>query len=179
MRGLTKAVAVAVLVGALVGCRHKPEQAAPVEPADSSAPIPEPPPGAGLAGVNLPLSQLLGSERLSRPTGTPRTEQVFAALEVAGLALTGRTQVLGRTIGASFCEIAHTSVGVVFSVCEFKDGPSAEAGREYSSRAFGKALPDRVLLINKKTLLTITPARAPAAEGDAKKGAAAFERLSG
>ena len=175
---VTVMVAVAMVM-ATAGCKRNAEPpAGPLSVAASA--IAQTPPGGGLEGVNRPLSQLLGTERLSRPTGTPRAEQVFSALQRAGLTLTGQTQVLGRVIGASYCENAHTSAGVVFSVCEFKDTATAEQGREYSLRAFGKALPNRRLLINIKTLLTIAaPAGVVAAQSESEKGAAVFEGVSG
>jgi len=176
-RGLAVMVA-AGLVTSVLGCEHK---SRPVTEASSSAvgAGAGSPPGGGLDGVNAPLFQLLGSERQSRPTGTPRTEVVFSALEQSGLTLTGQTQVLGRVIGASYCENAHTPAGVVFSVCEFKDSATAKEGRAYSLRTFGKALPGRRLLINEKTLLTIAaPAGLASAQRESEKGAVVFAGLS-
>ena len=152
MRLLKWAVTGALMAGAF-GCKTKSD---PPPAVAAPAAIPGPPEGVGLDGVNMPISQLLGTERQSRPSDTPTAEQVFSAFEKGGLTLADKTQVLGRTIGASFCENAHTPAGVVFSVCEFSDTVTATKGRDYSLRTFGKALPDRDLLVKGKTLLTIT-----------------------
>lgn len=175
-RGLSLVATAALLMGA-VGCKRKFDAPPEVAPPASTA---RPPEGVGLDGVNMPVSQLLGTERESRPTGTPKTEQVFAAFQQAGLTLTNKTQVLGRTIGARFCENAHTPSGVVFSVCEFNDAATASRGRDYSLRTFGKALPDRDLLIKDKTLLTITRGKSDdGTKAESVKASHIFQGLSG
>ena len=60
-------------------------------------------------------------------------------------------------LGANFCENARTDKGVVLSVCEFKDEETLVKGRAYSVKTFSTALPNRSLLANRKTLLTINP----------------------
>ena len=187
MRVLKWVVAVALMGGA-VGCKSKTESKAENDrssaiAAPGAAPpssVPGPPEGVGLDGVNMPISQLLGTERQSRPSDTLSAEQVFSAFEKGGLTLADKTQVLGRTIGASFCENAHTPAGVVFSVCEFKDAATATKGRDYSLRTFGKALPDRDLLIKQKTLLTITRGGPGGpAQTESKTATQIFQGLSG
>jgi len=131
-----------------------------------STPVAEPPapvaqapaaPGMGMDGVTKPLLQLLADEKTNRPSGTPNAEAVFAALDQAGIHTKDPSQVLGRTVGAAFCENAHTADGVVVSVCEYKDADTLAKGRAYSEKTFAKALPNRALLSNKNTLLTINP----------------------
>lgn len=114
-------------------------------------------------GVNKPLLQLLADEKTNRPSDTPSAESVFAALDKAGIHTQDPSQVLGRTVGAAFCENAHTAQGMVVSVCEFKDADTLAKGRAYSQKTFAQALPNRSLVSNKKTLLTINPPDASAA----------------
>jgi len=131
----------------------------PTVPAASTAP------GGGMDGVTKPLLQLLADEKTNRPSGTPSAETVFAALDKAGIHTQDPSQVLGRMVGAAFCENAHTAEGVVVSVCEYKDADTLARGRAYSEKTFAKALPNRALVSNKNTLLTLNPPDAsPAAK---------------
>jgi len=116
------------------------------------------PPGVGTDGMTKPLFQVLADEKAHRPAGTPHAEALFDALDKGGVVMQGRAQVLGRTVGAAYCENAHTGQGVVVSVCEFGDAGALAAGRAYSERTFARALPGRVLVSNRNTLLTINPA---------------------
>lgn len=126
------------------------------------------PPGVGMDGVTKPLLRVLADENAHRPGGTPGGDALFDALDKAGIAMQGRSQVLGRTVGAAFCENAHTPQGIVVSVCEFTDAGALAKGRAYSEKAFATALPDRVFVVSKNTLLTINPpaGTAPAAQID-------------
>jgi hypothetical protein len=115
------------------------------------------PPGVGMTGVTTPIMNLLRDERAARPTDTVAVEAVFAAVTKAGIPTHDQTQVLARTLGASFCENAQTDQGVVLIVCEFKNADTLTQGRAYSLKAFGNALPNRHLLANRNTLLTVNP----------------------
>ena len=126
-------------------------------PAPEAAPAPTTPPGGGMDGVTKPLMQVLSDEKDHRPSDTPSAEAIFAALDKGGIPTQDATQVMGRMVGAAFCENAHTAQGIVVSVCEFNDADTLTKGRAYSQKAFATALPNRVLLVNKKTLLTINP----------------------
>lgn len=142
-------------LGAAAGCHREPS---PPPPGPAAAPVSATvPPGVGMDGVTKPLLQVLADEKAHRPGGTPRGDALFDALDKAGIAMQGRSQVLGRTVGAAFCENAHTPQGIVVSVCEFADAGALAKGRAYSAKAFATALPNRVLVANKNTLLTINP----------------------
>lgn len=142
----------ALALWALMGVAACHRGAPPAAPAASNTA-----PAGGMDGVTTPLLQLLTNEKTNRPAGTPSAETVFAALDKAGIHTQDPSQVLGRMVGAAFCENAHTHEGVVVSVCEFKDADTLARGRAYSEKTFGKALPNRSLVSNKKTLLTINP----------------------
>lgn len=129
-------------------------------------------------GVTKPLMVLLGEERTNRPTDTPTAEAVFAAAKQAGVPTSDPEQVLARLLGASFCENARSDRGIVIGVCEFKDNDTLVTGRAYSERTFGKSMPNRSLLANRKTLLTINPPdNTPASKAQVETIASAFARL--
>jgi hypothetical protein len=131
-----------------------------------------------MQGITKPVMDVMNEERTSRPTGTPTAEAVFAAAAQAGVPTSDAAQVLARLLGASYCENARTARGVVLSVCEFKDLDTLSRGRAYSQRTFAKPLPNRTLLANRKTLLTINPPdQSPAVQAEVKAIAGAFAKL--
>jgi hypothetical protein len=131
-----------------------------------------------MQGITKPVMDVMSEERTSRPTGTPTAEAVFAAAKQAGVPTSDAAQVLARLLGASYCENARTTRGVVLSVCEFKDVDTLDRGQAYSQKTFAKALPNRTLLTNRKTLLTINPPdQSPAVQAEVKAIAGAFARL--
>jgi hypothetical protein len=136
------------------------------------APAPTPPP-VDPEMFRLPLAARLDREARARPTGTPRVEEVLAALERGGLTLQGAQQVLASTVGASYCQSAATPGGVAVAVCEYSAEDVARRGLEYSHRTFDRLIPGRRLLLNRKTLLTVTGA----AETEARTAAAIFASL--
>jgi hypothetical protein len=123
--------------------------------------------------VRLPLPARLQREAQARPTGTPRAEEVMAALERGGLALEGHQQVLASTVGAAYCTSAVTPKGVAVAVCEYPAEDQARRGLEYSHRTFDRLIPGRRLLLNRKTMLTMTGA----ADADATAAARIFTAL--
>jgi hypothetical protein len=144
---------------------------APSHPTDEA-------PGEGMNGITKPIMELLSEERANRPSGTPAAEAVFAAAKQAGVPTSDQAQVLARMLGASYCENARTAKGVVLSVCEFKDPATLAKGQAYSEKTFAKALPNRSLLANRKTLLTINPPdETSAVKAEVKTVADAFARL--
>ena len=127
-------------------------------PASAPALAAEPTIDAETAG--LPLVARLEREARARPTGTPSVEAVMAALERGGLALAERQQVLASTVHAAYCTIAVTPRGAALSVCEYAAEDSARRGLEYSHQVFDRLIPGRRLLLNRKTMLTMTGAGA-------------------
>ena len=140
-------------------------------PAPAPAPPPAPP-GVDPAMSALPLLERLAREASARPTGTLRAEEVLAALERGGLTLRKTQQVLASTVGAAYCTSSATSRGVAVAVCEYPAEAVARRGLEYSHRVFDRLIPDRRLLLNRKTMLTVT-----GADADAKRAADIFAAL--
>jgi tetratricopeptide (TPR) repeat protein len=104
-----------------------------------------------LAG-NL-FGQLAGEAR-QRVAGTPRIEELVAALRGAGVELKDPQQGLGATIKARYCSATMAKSGAGFSMCEF-DGPQAlAAGKEIAERQYA-AIPDRSFHVNENTLLIL------------------------
>lgn len=124
------------------------------------------------------LGDKLQVEQRDRPVGTPKAEDVYAAFEKAGFALTEKQQHVASVFGAKFCLGAKTDNDMAFSVCEYADEAAAKAGRETSLKALA-VVPNRDILVNKKTTLTVRQpaAKTPASEASAKKAAQVFSTL--
>jgi hypothetical protein len=125
------------------------------------------------ANAQLPLVARLEREARTRPTGTPRAEEVLAAFARNGIPVEGAMQVLASTVGAAYCTSAGTPQGLAIAVCEFPAEALARQGLEYSHRTFDALIPGRRLLLNRKTLLTVTGAP----DAEAKKAAEIFAAL--
>lgn len=146
-----------------------PASAAPVASGASSAPSPDrtvPIPSGKPLGVTL--GDMLVSERESRPTGTPRGEDVFALFGKNGVAVQEAKQHLGAPVGARYCMGGVTESGLSMSVCEYVDAAAAEAGKAMSTKAFEK-IPNRAIAIKKSTTLTILGTSSPASAAESKK----------
>jgi len=104
---------------------------------------------------DVPLADRLAHEAENRPERALRADAVFSALRAAGVPLVRTRQVLGETLGASYCETSLTDKGTALAVCEFSDDASAERGRDLSRALFDKLIRNRVLAVNGQTLLTV------------------------
>lgn len=138
-------------------------------PLASSAPSPErtvPIPSGKPLGATL--GDMLVNERESRPTGTPRGEDVFALFGKNGVAVQDAKQHLGAPVGARYCTGGTTESGLSMSVCEYVDAAAAEAGKTMSAKAFEK-IPNREIAIKKSTTLTILGTASPASAAESKK----------
>lgn len=121
------------------------------------------------------LSQRLRGESEVRPTGTPRAEDVLAALATAGIQVKGVKQYLGSTVQASFCMGGQTTSRLAIAVCEYSDEQAAMRGRTYSLEKFRGIAPSRAILVNRKTTLTLSGSSSSAADGaEAKSVQAVF-----
>ena len=131
---------------------------------------------SGSSEATPPLSVRLAREAAARPTDTPRTEDVLAALQGAGLVLGEQRQYLGATSGARYCFSARSLRGVQLSVCEFSDEASATQGR---GRVLGaRPPPGRTVLLNRATTLLVQPPEGSAgAAVEARVAAEAFSKL--
>jgi hypothetical protein len=173
----------------VAGCK-KSEPAPPAPSAEPPAAAPPPaassaaaaPSSSGTPENALPtsiagLSQRLSMESSRRPPGDPSADAVFEAFSKAGVTLLEMKQHLASPYAANYCMEGHTANGVYADVCEFSEAEKANASKEVSTKAFA-AVPNRTLLVRKKTLLTIrqgSPGPKDAAE--AKAMTAAFTKL--
>jgi len=148
-----------LLVATLVAACHREKPAPEAPPVDPEM-------------INLPLGARLAREAGARPTGTPRAEEVLAALARGGLTVEGQKQVLASTVGAAYCASAGTPRGLAVAVCEYPAEAAARQGMEYSHRVFDRLIPGRRLLVNRKTLLTVT-----GADDEARRAAEIFAAL--
>jgi len=149
----------AACVGA-AGCSKYAEAPAVVARAVKTGPSAEVP---ATQPAQIALFTTLAEEKAGRPTGTPSTDVVIDALSQAGLPLEQRKQFLGKLIGAHYCEGGRTTGGLGVSICEFNDAPGAIAGKAPSEKSFGKLFPNREIVVNKKTILTIVEPQKTAA----------------
>jgi hypothetical protein len=107
--------------------------------------------------VPVTLFERLSREASQRAPGALRPEDVKEALVRAGIALDGWQQVLGSTVGASFCMAGHTQRGLGVALCEYPDDAHAARGLAYSRATFDRLIPHRQLAIKHNTLLTVAP----------------------
>jgi hypothetical protein len=75
-------------------------------------------------------------------------------------------------VGAAYCTSAGTANGLAVAVCEYPEEEAARKGMEYSHRVFDRLIPGRRLLVNRKTMLTVT-----GADDEARRAAAIFAAL--
>jgi len=161
-------------------CAKKSAEEAPT-PIASATPVPTVTAAAAASVPPLPTAALglferLAKERASRPTATPRADEVIGAITKAGVKLDDESQVYAATVKASYCEAAKGS-DVFVSVCEYAGEAEAQAGRDYSAKTFA-AIANRQIYVNKKTTLTIGQATpSPKGDADTKRAAAAFAKL--
>jgi hypothetical protein len=142
-------------------------------PAAPAAAAPGDPPA-----VRLTLIERLTSEAAQRPAARPRAEEVLTALAGQGVATTGWKQVLGSPVGACYCMAGQTAGGLGLAVCEYESPAAAAAGRERSQALFDRLIPNRVLTVNRTTLLTLTrPTAEPAIAAEAQRLATLFASL--
>ena len=120
------------------------------------------------------IGAILATEGSSRPTGTPRAEDVFALFARNGVAVQDQKQHLGAPVGARYCMGGTTESGVALSVCEYVDAAAAEAGKALSTKAFAQ-MANRDIAIRKSSTLTILAT--PATRAEAKKLFSWFEQI--
>lgn len=130
-----------VAFAGLAGCDKKPaatnetpvSAAAPVVPAAA----PSPAPAASVASPNESLMGRLTREAQSRPTIQPTADDVLAAFERSGAPVARRQQSLGATYDAAYCTGGTTNdQSLAFTVCEYPDATTAQAGRDHSHVIF-------------------------------------------
>ena len=180
---------VCVISGALfaAGCKAKSEppagepakaSTATVAAANATPPSTLPAPGSPASRPVLTLGDRLEVERDRKVEGTPKAEDVYAAFEKAGLALSEKKQHVARVFGAQYCLGAKGAGDTAFSVCEYDSPENAATGRETSKKAF-EVVPNRELVLNKKTILTVRqpPVKTAESEATSKKAREIFAKL--
>jgi hypothetical protein len=147
-------------------CERSPAQTSSPPVAEVTPPVPRLPPE---------LLLRLAGEREERPTGTPLAQDVFTALQGAGLRLDQPVQHLGAPFGARYCS-STKSEGLRYTVCEYH---TEEAADEHSHKGLTPAAgAKQEVLRNGKTLLWVLhPQPSPETETEARRAATAFESL--
>ncbi len=121
-----------------------------------SRPTPLPEPAAAPAPLSTPVATQptpvrdvralvgkLGFEADHRPKAGVTAEQLFDALDGAGVKLTSRTQYVGEIMKAAFCAGGRTSEGLVVAMCEYGNDREAAAGLAYMNSTFSFATATR------------------------------------
>lgn len=123
-------------------------------PQRSDAPTARP----SMTTLGSDVLQSLAAEKRGR-TPTPLTaERVVASFAKEGVEVQPLKQGLGGPIGASYCAMSLTRDGVAFTLCEFADDATAEAGRKRSEARWGAGNLGRTLVVNGRSLLILRPA---------------------
>ena len=151
MRTMRTSLLISLFVcGSFVGCKAR----APQAPVVATAP-------AAVAANTIPeapyihsIPETMKQEAASRPTGTPRAEDLVGALKNKGLKFSDPKQVLANKWGARYCSMTIGASGVEVMVCEFASDAAATQGRDFSTKAFG-SIANRDLHLNRKTVLTV------------------------
>ncbi|WP_394826537.1 hypothetical protein [Pendulispora albinea] len=135
---------------------------------------------AALAALaSLGLGAKLEMEAQHRPPDALKAEDVYAALERAGFAVTEKRQHVASIFGADFCLGAKGPDDLAFSVCEFATDEAAKKARRASQERLSKVVPNRESFLRKKSMLTIRqpPTKTAASEAAAGKAAQIFAAL--
>lgn len=160
---MRKASALFVTVSLLsvIGCKKKedapPPEAKPAAPAAPSKTSPD-----------LPLMDKMTYEATHRPDGGVSVDAFFAALDKAGLPVTGVKQHVAAVFGARYCS-GGIAGGVHVDLCEFDSDSDAEGSKVATDKAFA-AVPNLQHLVHKAALLSVRPETVtPETEATVKK----------
>jgi hypothetical protein len=113
---------------------------------------------------NMPIPERFQYEKETRPAdGRPRVEEVWSALEKAGLILVDKKQHLAAPFGARYCEGARavqedkTTTLLQLSVCEYISADLAKSAGEFSEQSMKQLMPTRRVHSNKRAALVMRP----------------------
>lgn len=168
-----------VLAGCfLFACEKKEKPAPAAPPATAPAPLDgKIRKSVGPSGGATNWMAQLTVEAQNRPKAALPAEDVYAAINAAGVKVEQPQQALGFPIGAKYCVKATAEGGTGVSVCEFTDEQAAAQGREVSLTKLAPAK-NRLLILRKGTLITLTTtSEPPEADVEAKKIVIALEAL--
>lgn len=162
-----------VVGGSFFGCKARAPQA-PVVAASPAVVVTN---TAREAPYIHSIPETMKQEAASRPTGTPRAEDLVGALKNQGLVFSEPKQVLANKWGARYCSMTVGASGVEVMVCEFETDAAAVQGRDFSTKAFG-SIANRDLHLNRKTVLTVLRGpSAPPVTAEAKSVSEVFAGL--
>jgi hypothetical protein len=134
--------------------------AAAAAPAAPKA-IPSVDPNAPSPGDSL--FSRLGHEAASRPKIKPNADDVYAALDKAGVGVPTRKQSLGSTYHATYCTGGYNAdASLAVDVCEYADEAAGKAGYDYSKTLF-PGMTSRTVVANKATVLVVIDQKSDAA----------------
>jgi hypothetical protein len=123
------------------------------------------------------LTERLATEARARPPGAPRLEDLVAALGRDGIVVQRTHQVLAGTVGASYCAAAIMGRGLGLAVCEFESNDAAAAGLARSHKTFDRLIPDRLLVVHRQALLTLTHPSGDPLDEETRAATRAFAAL--
>lgn len=140
------------------GCKSKDtEPSAAAKPAEPPS-VPETTklqPGTTASGIDLSkLGGQLKREAENRPKGVISTEQVFDALDRAGVTTSSRQQILALSAGAAYCADARTQNGPAVVVCEYTSAADAEQKLKLIEQRFARAT-NAIRKLHGATMLTV------------------------
>jgi hypothetical protein len=156
---LQAALTVGIVTGLLqstTGCSKKHDELTPGTGPTASQPAPavSAPPGPS----DVPGETLYGRlqrEAQNRPSIKPNADDVFAALDKAGVGVPQRKQSLGSTYHAAYCTGGYTSnMALAVNVCEYANVAAAQAGADYAKTVLPN-MTNRFVSTNKSTILMI------------------------
>jgi len=159
-----------VLCLVLGGCKSKESDApapkpAPAKPADPPS-VPETTklqPGTTASGIDLSkVGGQLKKEATNRPAGVITSDQVFDALDQAGVTTSRRQQILAVAAGAAYCADARTEKGPVVVICEYTSAGEAEQNLKLIEKRFPMA--DAIRKLHGATMLTVVGPKTPATD---------------
>jgi hypothetical protein len=143
-----------LVVGA---CKSKETDAPASKPAEPPS-VPESTklqPGTTASGIDLSkLGGQLKKEAENRPKGVITSEQVFDALDKAGVTTSRRQQILALSAGAAYCADARTDKGPAVVVCEYTSAAEAEQNLKLIEQRFAMGA-NAVRKLHGATMLTV------------------------
>jgi hypothetical protein len=124
------------------------------------------------------LFSRLGHEAANRPKIKPNADDVYAALDKAGVGVPSRKPSLGSTYHAAYCTGGYNAdASLAVDVCEYADEAAGKAGYDYSKTLF-PGMTSRTVVQSKATVLVVIEQKSdPATVALRKKVVSAYQAL--
>jgi hypothetical protein len=131
--------------------------AAAGDPASPPAATPPVAPGTGSAGSGPVerIFQQMAKEKESRPGIRPTVEEVYAAIDTAGIKFDETKQVVAMSAGARYCVTASNKDGLIVVVCEYSSPEQAEQLKQVLIQKYQRVAPTRTFTIKGSTSVQI------------------------